>query len=372
MQTVPPLKVREREAPRLEEMTTLVGTQRKGIQGKQPPAKQVRKSNLTGVPEGYYGGMCPKCTVIVPNHMAEGCKARAVARNWGLLLLQTYAPECFREVQDAVCEFLNALTSTTICTVCGKPCSLSHNPLKCVKELEVYVQDGTLKWRLGKRGQKVNTCVRTDDRHQHDDYEEARQCYLKCKEAQAARKKEIQNLLNDGGNPCPRCGDVFADHTIARCVKYSYLVAGDDGFQNALNDGAYIALERLEGLHERLTVGVPEGTPCVSCAGNEVPHDYRGCLKRLKCKKGEDGEWVSEPPGRPSPVTLREISDSVYGVRFTSPRPPGGELQGEANRELWVTLHAREGTARDNCRGQETKMEIPEWGAGSERTMCIL
>ena len=77
-------------------------------------------------------------------------------------------------------------------------------------------------------------------------------------------------------------------------------------------------------------------------------------------------------PGRPSPVTLREISDSVYGVRFTSPRPPSGELQGEATCELWVTLHAREGTASDNCRGQETEMEIHEWGTGSERTMCIV
>ena len=226
------------------------------------------------MPEGYYGGVCPKCTVVVPNHTAEGCKARAVARNWGLLLLQTYAPKRFREVQDAICKFLNALTSTTICTICEKPCNLSHNPLKCVKELKVYVQDGTLNWRLGRRGRKVNTCIRTDDRHQHDGYEEAQQCYLKCKEAQAARKKEIQNLLNTGGNPCPRCGDVFADHPLAHCVKYSYLVTGDDGFQDALNDGTYITLERLEGLHERLTVGVPEGMPCVSCAGNEVPHDY--------------------------------------------------------------------------------------------------
>ena len=272
----------------------------KGDLAKQPPAKQVRKSNLTEVPEGYYGGICPKCTVVVPNHTAKGCKAKAVAQNRGLLLLQTYTPECFREVQDAICEFLNALTSTTVCTVCDKPCSLSHNPLKCVRELEVYVQDGTLNWRIGRHRRKVNTCVHTDDRHQHNDYEEARQCYLKCKGAQAARKKEIQNLLNAGGNPCPRCGGVFADHTVARCVKYSYLMAGDDGFQDTLTDGAYIALERLEGLHDRLTVGVPEGMPCVSCAGNEIPHDYRGCLKRLKCKKGENGEWVSEPLGDPA------------------------------------------------------------------------
>ena len=166
----------------------------------------------------------------------------------------------------------------------------------------MYVAEGTVKWRIGKRRRKVNNCICPGTKHQHSGYEEARRCYLKCPEAQLARKQEIQKLLDAGGNPCPQCGDVFADHSLADCMKHPYLVAGDQGFQNALNDGAYVVLERLEGLYERLTKGVPEGTPCISCAGDEEPHDYRGCLKRLKCKKGKDGEWVSEPPSDPSQV----------------------------------------------------------------------
>ena len=291
----------------------------KGDPGTEPPNKQVRKANLKEVPEGYYEGICPKCTVVVLNHTAEGCKAQAIAQNWGLLLLQAYAPDHFQEVQDAVCKYLNDPLSTTICTMCGKQCHVTHNPLTCAKELEVYVAEGTVKWRIGKRRRKVNTCICPSTRHQHSDYEEARRCYLKCAEAQLARKQEIQKLLDAGGNPCPQCGDVFADHSVADCLKYSYLVAGDQGFQNALNDGAYVVLERLEGLHERLTKGVPEGTPCISCAGNEEPHDYRGCLKRLKCKKGEDGEWVSKPPGDPSQVPPEEIPNGVYDVWFISP-----------------------------------------------------
>ena len=59
----------------------------KGNPGNQLPAKQVRESNLKEVPEDYYGGMCPRCTVVVPNHNAEGCQAKAISQNWGLLLL---------------------------------------------------------------------------------------------------------------------------------------------------------------------------------------------------------------------------------------------------------------------------------------------
>ena len=97
------------------------------------------------------------------------------------------------------------------------------------------------------------------------------------------------------------------------CVKHSYLQTGDDGFQEALNDGAYVVLERLEGLYERLTSGVPAGTPCVSCAGDEVSHDYWGCLKRLKYKKGEDGEWVSELPGDPAQVPRERFQTPCTG-----------------------------------------------------------
>ena len=272
----------------------------KGDPGKEPPGKQVRKANLKEVPEGFYVGICPKCAIVVPNHTADGCQVQAIARNWGLLLLQAYAPDHFQEVQDAVCQYLNDPTAISLCTLCQKQCHVDHNPLICAKELEAYIAEGTLNWRIGKRRHKVNTCICPGTRHQHVGYEEARQCYLRCDGAQSARKQEIQKLLAAGGNPCPQCGDVFADHTVANCVKYSYSVAGDDGFQNALNEGAYVVLERLEGLHELLTKGVPEGTPCVSCAGSEEPHDYRGCLKRLKCKKGADGTWVSEPPGDPA------------------------------------------------------------------------
>ena len=44
----------------------------KGDPGTEPPKKQVRKANLKEVPEGFFGGICPKCTVVVPNHTAEG------------------------------------------------------------------------------------------------------------------------------------------------------------------------------------------------------------------------------------------------------------------------------------------------------------
>ena len=269
MRVVPPLKVRERGTTCPEEMTTPTRDPAKGDPGTEPPGKQVRKANLKEVPAGFYGGICPKCTVVVPNHTAEGCKVQAIARNWGLLLLQAYAPGRFQEVQDAVCEYLNDPTATALCTMCGMQCHLNHNPLTCAKELEVYVAEGTVKWRIGKCRRRVNTCICPGPKHQHVGYEEARRFYLKCDEAQSARKQEIQKLLDVGGNPCPQCGDVFADHNLADCMKYSYLVAGDHGFQNALNDGAYVVLERLEGLYERLTEGVPEGTPCISCAGSE-------------------------------------------------------------------------------------------------------
>ena len=133
-------------------------------------------------------------------------------------------------MQDAICSYLNAQATTTLCTVCGKMCSLNHTLLRCAKELEVYAEEGTLKWWIGRRQRKVNTCVRTDCRHQHQEYEEAQKCYLQCKEAQGARRREIQNLLNERGNPCQKCGDVFADHTLANCVKHPYLTAGDNGF----------------------------------------------------------------------------------------------------------------------------------------------
>ena len=135
-------------------------------------------------------------------------------------------------------------------------------------------------------------------------------------------------LLNAGGNPCPKCGDVFTDHSIADCAKHFYLQTGDDGFQEALNDGAYVVLERLEGLYERLMSGVPAGTPCVACAGDEVPHDYRVCLKRLKCKKGDNGEWVSEPPGDPTQLPQGRFQTPCTGCGLIVPDHQVGNCPG--------------------------------------------
>ena len=36
---------------------------------------------------------------------------------------------------------------------------------------------------------------------------------------------------------------------------------------------------------------------CPSCTVSEDHHDWRSCLKRMICKRNQEGEWEMQPPG---------------------------------------------------------------------------
>ena len=38
---------------------------------------------------------------------------------------------------------------------------------------------------------------------------------------------------------------------------------------------------------------------CPSCTESDDHHNWRSCLKRMKCHRNPDGKWEMEPPGDP-------------------------------------------------------------------------
>ena len=122
--------------------------------------------------------------------------------------------------------------------------------------------------------------------------------------------KEFEKLEKKGATPCSRCGDVFPTHRPEQCPNYPHLSTGDQGFKTAYEARAVAFLERLQAVARKITGEETANAACPSCTESDEHHNWRSCLKRMKCYKNQEGCWETEPPG--DPQELPEGYQSTY------------------------------------------------------------
>ena len=145
-------------------------------------------------------------------------------------------------------------------------------------------------------GRALDTCVRGS--HTHKTYVDQLACTTNGDGGFAAVVK-FRELESQGATPCPQCGDVFPSHTLDQCLNYPYLIAGDQGFKAAYDTQALAVLERLPAVANKIAGRETVDAACPSCMESNGNHNWRSCLKRMKCRKESEGNWEMEPPGDP-------------------------------------------------------------------------
>ena len=114
--------------------------------------------------------------------------------------------------------------------------------------------------------------------------------------------KGFEELEKEGATPCPKCGDVFPTHPPEQCPNHPYLMAGDEGFKVAYDAQAAEVLDQLKAVASKTTGREDENTVCPACTVSETNHNWRSCLKSLKCRRNKHGVWQTEPPGDPQEI----------------------------------------------------------------------
>ena len=59
---------------------------------------------------------------------------------------------------------------------------------------------------------------------------------------------------------------------------------------------AAAVLEWLKAVADKMAEKETEDAACPSCTELDINHNWRSCLKRMKCWKNKDGHWETEPP----------------------------------------------------------------------------
>ena len=111
--------------------------------------------------------------------------------------------------------------------------------------------------------------------------------------------KEFEKLERKGATPCSWCGDVFPTHQPVHCPNHPYLNTGDQGFKASYEARAATVLEQLQVVASKITGEESANAACPSCTELDDHHNWRSCLKSMKCYKNLEGHWEMEPPGDP-------------------------------------------------------------------------
>ena len=114
---------------------------------------------------------------------------------------------------------------------------------------------------------------------------------LRWLEGLEERKAEFEWIERLGEKPCSY---VFPDHQPDQCSK---------GFQAAYATYANVVLDQMKSLADKIAGQLREDVACPTCTEATVGHNWRSCLKWLKCKRDPAGNWHSELPGDPSATT---------------------------------------------------------------------
>ena len=159
--------------------------------------------------------------------------------------------------------------------------------------------DDSLKYSQGK-GKVLNKCIWGG--HTHRTYKEQKQCFEEGPPDEEANtvRKEFEKLEREEAKPCPKCGDVFPTHTSDGCPNHPYLTLGDKGFKAAYDDHAVVILDWLKSVVSKMAGREDANAACPACTESGVTHNWRSCLKQLKCWKKENGEWETEPQEDPN------------------------------------------------------------------------
>ena len=139
----------------------------------------------------------------------------------------------------------------------------------------------------------LNICVKGF--HTHQAYEEQLKC-AKGGDGGFTTIGEFVRLEEKGAAPCPLCGDVFPTHESQDCLNYPYLLEGDQGFKAAYDTRAVAVVECLQAVLDRIEGKGDANDACPSCTESDDHHDWRSCLKRMICKRNQEGEWETQPP----------------------------------------------------------------------------
>ena len=111
--------------------------------------------------------------------------------------------------------------------------------------------------------------------------------------------EEFEKLEEEGATPCPQCGHVFPTHQSEHCPNHPYPNTGDQGFKAAYDAWAVAILEQLQAVASKITGEETANAACPSCTELGDYHNWRSCLKRMKCHRNPEGSWETEPPGDP-------------------------------------------------------------------------
>ena len=108
--------------------------------------------------------------------------------------------------------------------------------------------------------------------------------------------KKFRELKRKGTTPCPWCGDVFPTHGPEQCPNHPCLNTGDQGFKAAYDACIVDVLEQLQAMANRIDEGETAVDAYPSCTESEDHHNWRSCLKRMKCHRNPEGKWEMQPP----------------------------------------------------------------------------
>ena len=97
--------------------------------------------------------------------------------------------------------------------------------------------------------------------------------------------------------PCLRCGDVFPTHPHERYPNHPYVDAGDQGFKLAYKARATAVLEWLKAVADKTAGREAEHAAYPFCMVSDAKHNWRSCLKRMKCRKKNNEHLETVPPG---------------------------------------------------------------------------
>ena len=79
------------------------------------------------------------------------------------------------------------------------------------------------------------------------------------------------------------------------------MATGDQVFKAAYDARALAVLGRLQAVADGITGEEVANKACPSCTESGDHHNW-SCLKRMKCRKGPEENWETEPPGDPQDV----------------------------------------------------------------------
>ena len=111
--------------------------------------------------------------------------------------------------------------------------------------------------------------------------------------------EEFARLEGKGAVSCSLCGNVFPTHNLEDCPNYPYLLKGDKGFEAAYDTQVVAIVEQLPVVLDRIEGKGDASDACPSWTVSEDHHDWRSCIKRMICKRNQEGEWEIQPPGDP-------------------------------------------------------------------------